>query len=426
MKINCATGPSVRRTSRLASLCLLTVLLAACRDSNAGTPIIWHQGTPPPSVFGRPAEQPSVPETPAPGMAAANPTSWPNMTPIVTKTVESRVGDRLTAAERFQSRPNELGLIPILMYHMYHEIVPTGTTDDGYTRTVVEFRRDLGLLYELGYYVVPLRDIVADEIRAPLGKHPVALTFDDGTANHMRYLVGANGSISIDPESAIGVLEAFFAEYPDFGRGGYFAVPPETCFDWQKAGAEPDQTPYCAQKLRWLLDHGYEVGNHTVDHGDLLDLDDDAFMNEVGGGWLGLAELVPELEPDILAMPYGNYPDSEAHPGQRQMLREGFLYQGVRVSIAGALMVGAEPTVSPSSTGWDPLFIARIRAYDGELGSTEWLYRLAEEPSSLYTSDGDSATITLPVPLEDDLDRTRAERAGKQIVAYDPATGAAV
>ncbi|MCC6792383.1 MAG: polysaccharide deacetylase family protein [Thermomicrobiales bacterium] len=304
--------------------------------------------------------------------------------------------------------------------------MPTGTADDGYTRTVAEFRRDLGLLYELGYYVVPLRDIVADEIRAPLGKHPVALTFDDGTANHMRYLVGVDGSVSIDPESAVGILEAFFAEHPDFGRGGYFAVPPQTCFDWQKAGAEPDQTPFCAQKLRWLLDHGYEVGNHTLDHADLLDLDDDAFMNEVGGGWLGLVEFVPGLEPNILAMPYGNYPDSEAHPGQRQLLRDGFRFRGVQVSIAGALMVGADPAVSPSSTEWDPLYIARIRAYDGELGATEWLNKLAEDPESLYTSDGDPETITLPLPLEGTLDRTRAGHAGKQIIEYDPATGAAI
>jgi hypothetical protein len=201
------------------------------------------------------------------------------------------------------------------------------------------------------------------------------------------------------------------------------------CFDWQGTTTEPDQTPFCAEKLKWLIDHGYEVGDHTVEHEDLLDLDDDAFEAAVGGGWIGLQAIVPELVPSILAMPFGNYPDQDLHPEQREWMRSGFVYDGVEIRLQAALMVGANPAVSPASTEWDPLYVARIRAYDGELGSTEWLDVLSGNPSLLYTSDGDPQTITIPTSLPsslaETLDQSRLLQEGRQIVRYDPLTGSA-
>lgn len=332
----------------------------------------------------------------------------------------------MSAAERLAAQPNELGLIPVLMYHAITKAEPT--TDDGYTRSVAQFEADLQTLYDRGYYVVPLGDVVANRIAAPAGKHPVVLTFDDGTAGHFRYLVNADGTVAIDPDSAVGILERFFAAHPDFGRGGYFAVPASTCFDWDADRAEPDQTPYCGQKLEWLLDRGYEVGNHTVTHADLLDVDDATFTEEVGGGWTGLKAAYPGVTPDILALPFGNYPDRDKHPDQRAMLRDGFTYDGTAVKLRGALMVGANPAYSPASTEWDPLFIARIRTYDGELGSTEWLQTLDANPDQRYTSDGDPLTVTVPAstnPALGDLDRAGTEADGATVVVYDPRTGEA-
>jgi hypothetical protein len=124
-------------------------------------------------------------------------------------------------------------------------------------------------------------------------------------------------------------------------------------------------------------------------------------------------------------MPFGNYPDAELHPDQRSWLREGFTYDGNEIQIVAALMVGANPAVSPFSTEWDPLFIARIQAYDGELGSTEWLDVLAADPSQLYTSDGDVDTITIPSELPPALAGTFAPEnaAGKTVIHYDPTSG---
>src|SRR3954469_19049974 len=114
-------------------------------------------------------------------------------------------------------------MIPVLEYHV---ITTDQSQEAQFTRTVDDFKADLQWLYDHDFYVVPLKDVIADAISAPAGKHPVVLTFDDSTAGQFRYLIGADGSVSIDPDSAVGMMEAFYAAHPDFGRGGFFAVLP--------------------------------------------------------------------------------------------------------------------------------------------------------------------------------------------------------
>lgn len=441
----------MRHTAFGRGICKLIVaitglfFLTSCSGSDDGKrQITWFEGTPPPGFASvadgadRKTLDNSLPtaaitETSVPVLATESPTSLPSPTTtlvVETPVVGEAVGVAtriLTPDERLVSRPNELGMIPVLMYHsIVNEDIQSS---DGYTRSTAQFRADLQLLFDLGYYVVPLSQVVENAIAAPPGKQPVVLTFDDGTAGHFRYLIGEDGSVSIDPESVVGILESFFATHPDFGRGGFFAVPPKTCFDWEADAAEPEQTRYCGQKLAWLVSNGYEIGNHTYDHTDLLDLEDDQFVEKVGQGWTGLTEAYREAKPNILALPFGNYPDREKHPAQRAMMRDGFEYDGQRITIAAALMVGANPASSPASSEWDPLFIARIRAYDGELGSAEWLDVLQDAPNLVYRSDGDPTTITVPEITDKTLgtlDVERLEADGRMIIVYDDDTGDAV
>lgn len=403
------------QTAVLGILTAIVIVLALVdvrnQDQSDSGRIVWLPGMP--STI---TDSSQKAETPA-----------PTTVPVTATLPPASTAAELSPAQRVALKPNELGGIPVLMYHVISPDPPA--VDDGYTRSVAAFKSDLQELYDRNYFVVALADVVEDRINAPAGKHPVALTFDDGTAGQFRYLVAEDGNVSIDPESAVGILESFFVAHPDFGRGGYFAVPSTMCFDWQGTETEPDQTPFCAQKLKWLIDHGYEVGDHTVEHEDLLDLDDDAFEAAVGGGWVGLQTIVPELVPSILAMPFGNYPDQDLHPEQREWMRSGFVYDGVEIRLQAALMVGANPAASPASTEWDQLYVARIRAYDGELGSTEWLNTLSSDPSLVYTSDGNPDTITvpsqLPLSLEGTIDKSRLEQEGKQVIRYDPLTGVA-
>src|SRR5262249_11613956 len=326
-------------------------------------------------------------------------------------------------------KPDELGQIPVIEYH---NLVADPADEAQFARPIADFRADLNWLYKHDFYIVPLRDVIQNQIKAPAGKHPVVLTFDDSYASQFRYLIGNGGSVKIDPDSAVGIIEAMYAKHPDFGRGGFFAVIPNFCFDWTPTTREDDQTKYCAQKIGWLLDNGYEIGNHTRDHKSLYDVSDDEFAAQVGGAIEALQEYDPRVKADIIAMPYGDYP-KKGHEEQREMLRNGFSYDGHDYHMLGALMVGANPSVSPVSTDWDPLYIPRIQAWDKDAQKkdknlqdatslTDWFDLFASDPERLYTSDGDPNTITvpnqIPDPLGDTFDENKAKADGKEMVRY--------
>jgi peptidoglycan/xylan/chitin deacetylase (PgdA/CDA1 family) len=185
-----------------------------------------------------------------------------------------------------------------------------------------------------------------------------------------------------------------------------------------------EQTPYCDDKIAWLLDNGYEVGNHTLNHQSLYNVEDDVFRSEIGGAIQALQEHDPRVEANIIAMTFGDYPDLETRANQREWLRNGFEYDGETVQLIGALMVGAEPAYSPVSTEWDPVFIARIQSgTQNEYGYTAyWFDRFEEAPWSLYRSDGNPATITVPEDLPATMDGTlnvdRIEADGLELIRY--------
>lgn len=327
----------------------------------------------------------------------------------------------LTPQQRVEYAPNELGKIPILQYHLF-------TTDPAeenqFTRTIDDFRADLQWLYDHNFYVIPMADLIRNEISAPPGKHPVVLTFDDATPGQFRLLEQDDGTLLVDPNSAVGVMEEFYRTYDDFGRGGFFALLHFNCFG---GDIEPDQARYCHRKLEWLAQNGYEIGHHTWGHQDLLDIPDEEFQYQIGELWKWIEEHVPAegARPGMLVMPYGNYPDRELHQEQRRMMREGIPYEGETYLLEAAFMVGAEPAPSPSSTEWDHIWIPRIQAFDEEL--ERWLPEMENGGVILYASDGDPNTITvpdpLPGPLEGTLDPDLIAASGKTLIQYDPASG---
>lgn len=425
----------------------MAMFLVSCgAGNNGGTQIQWIEGTSSPALTSHlspgasgPSQQgaagaapgPStVTSTPVPPAATPDPTATPepSATPELAATATMVTGARLTADQLAEFRPNELGKIPVLEYHSF-------TTDPGqagqFTRTIDDFRADLQWLYEHDFYVVPLTSVIDNAIAAPAGKHPVVLTFDDSTAGQFRYLIQDDGSVVIDPDSAIGVLEPFFAEHPDFGRGGFFAVLTQgnSCFGWSSSDVpdEPEQTPFCAQKLGWLLDHGYEVGNHTFNHVSLKKVDDDTFRHEIAEAIRALRSFDARIEANIMVMPFGNYPERQTRGQQRTWLKDGFEWDGERYRVVACLMVGASPTESPISVEFDPMFISRIQVFTAapgleDHGSSYWFPIFELTPELLYTSDGDPGTITVPRELPDTLvgtlDRDRITKDAKQLVEY--------
>jgi peptidoglycan/xylan/chitin deacetylase (PgdA/CDA1 family) len=425
---------------------LLAPLLAACGGDNDSGQVQWIEGTPPPEYLAQfnggetqptatapPAdagEEAPDAEPPATTEPQAEPTAEPTNEPAPPE--EQVTGVKLTAEQLEQYQPNELGLIPVLEYH--------GITDDPdeeeqFTRTLDDFRADLQWLYDHDFYVIPLKDMIQNDIKAPAGKKPVVLTFDDSSVGQFRYLIADDGTVTIDPNSAVGIMEEFYAAHPDFGRGGFFAVIPQDifCFSWKNAEErEDDQNQYCGQKLTWLLDNGYEIGNHSRDHVSLYDISDDEFREQLAGAIIALKEYDPRIEANILAVPFGMYPEAETKQQQRDWLKNGFTWEGEDYLIIGSLMVGSNPTESPNSTDYDSMWIARIQAFDAdakvedaagnpEMNMMDWFALFESEPERLYVSDGDPNTVTVPdeYPVGlGDLNTEQVEAEGKEIVRY--------
>ncbi|MBC8142061.1 MAG: polysaccharide deacetylase family protein [Armatimonadetes bacterium] len=273
------------------------------------------------------------------------------------------------AALPVSNRPaNEAGLVPILEYHRITK-KPTR-----YDRTAADFREDLERLRREHYRPVALQDLLAGKMNLPKGASPVVLTFDDADATQFRYLPMSD----IDPDCAVGILQAFAKKYPDFPVVATFYVLPESAF-----GVAKDR----AAKFKHLRDIGCEIGNHTVTHRSLKSLTDAQVQAELGGAVQKINAILPDTSVTSVALPMGISPKSAA------LLARG-TFAGRPYMNASVLLVGANPSPSPYSENFDPMRLPRIQAVEGESGITDWLNKLGK--SSVYVSDGDDTTVSVP------------------------------
>ncbi len=439
------TSGSIHRTwLRFGVLALLLIpLLVACgRGSNDSTTgqISWVEGTRPAEGNVPPAAteplQPTVevtlvpqPTGPAVESAATEPPVPPTATTgpaVPTKPVVT--GEVLTPEQLQDYQPNELGYVPVLMYHNVVQEYTDEERGDVLFRTEDELRGDLQWLYDHDFYAITLREYIENRITAPAGKHPVVLTFDDSRPNQFYYDVADDGTPTLDPHSVVAILEDFFATHPDFGHAALFAILPIHCFDYE----EPSQTPFCQQKLQWLVDNGYEVANHTWDHQDLTDVSTDVFLQKVGDTIEFVQQNTGQLDAsEALILPYGNFPDTDVNPDALQewkWIRNGFDYNGQQYQLWTVVAAGAEPAPSPNSTTFDEMSIARIGGKnepgpgEGNLFLDFWFGQFESRPDLLYTSDGNPDTITVPEDLPPEqqgtLDVEKIESSGKQLIQY--------
>jgi len=277
--------------------------------------------------------------------------------------------------------PNELGRIMILEYHKIDY------PEDRWTRTPENFRRDLETLYARGYRLVSLGDLLDGRLAVPAGTTPVVLTFDDSSPGQFRYLE-QNGTLEIDPKSAVGILEAFLRERPDFGRGATFFVlpaanPPNRLFN---------QPAHAGKKLQYLVSRGYEIGNHTLWHANLGKYDEATVRAQIAGAQQWIQRHVPDYRPRTLALPHGVYPKdvSWALRGSAN---------GATYSHDAILMVAGGAAPSPFSRAFDPVRLPRIQAVEAELAS--WLRYFERHPRERFVSDGDPDVITVPAGSRD-------------------------
>ena len=293
--------------------------------------------------------------------------------------------------------PNELGEIMVLMYH---EI---GHPEGEWQRTPENFRRDLETLYTEGYRLVSLDDVVQGEIDIPAGTSPVVLTFDDANRGNFNYLE-QNGEMELDPDCAVAILEDFYAKYPDFGLAATFYIYYPNPFR---------QPALIEEKLNYLVDKGFDIGNHTYGHANLGRIGPTEIQRELALHQKHTEQYIPGYIVRSLALPYGASSQDHAH-----LLLEGS-YEGTRYRNEAVLLVGANPAPSPFHQKFNPARLPRIRASEmntAGVGMYDWLDVLEANPQRRYVSDGNPNTIMVPESLQDALDKNRA--GNREIIIY--------
>lgn len=296
---------------------------------------------------------------------------------------------------------NELGRVPIMMYHGIHNVASNyigGNVDkDGYQRTSSAFRNDLEFYYSNGYRMVRLIDYVNGIIDVPIGFSPIVLTFDDGLDNNIKVLgLDDNGDIIIDPNSAVGILEEFKSKYSDFNVTATFFVN----------GSLFNQDEYNDKILNWLIDHGYDIGNHSYSHSDFSKIDSNRSVYEIGSVYKLLDSFIGNKYVPIVALPFGS-PYNKSHSNFSFIMSGN--YGGFDYNTLSTLRVGWESDYSPFSNAFDKSFLKRIRAYDNNGKDYDISYNFKLLESNRYISDGDKNLIVFPDDLKNEFNNFSLE-----------------
>ncbi|MBC7247267.1 MAG: polysaccharide deacetylase family protein [Actinobacteria bacterium] len=293
----------------------------------------------------------------------------------------------LMESELHRLKVNELGAVMILEYHRIAE-------EGRWSRTPENFRSDLAYLYEQGYRCISLKDLVTNNISVPAGYTPLVITFDDSDPSQFRY-IEENGELVIDPRCAVGVMEEFSREHPDFNMTATFYVLPVLF----------GQEEYAETKLAYLVEHGYDIGNHTMNHVSLGEASTETILKELSGNIAMVQRYLPAYQQTSIALPNGS------EPKDYNVLRYGD-YEGVKIDFLASLLVGANPAPAPCDRSFDPLRLPRIQALDpsldtGDCGLYAWVQYFMENPERRYVSDGDPTTVTIPKHMEERVDKEK-------------------
>lgn len=273
-------------------------------------------------------------------------------------------------------RPDESGEIMIIMYHNLSE---TNTT---YSRTIESFKADLQRLYDMGFSSVSMKDYIDGSFDIEAGRTPVVLTFDDGHRSNFNYLETEDG-LEIDPECVVGILDAFYEENPTFGRSAIFYL---------NAGNPFGQPKYLEQKLQYLFDHGYEIGNHAYNHEDLTKLDAEGIQRALGKNTTHFNKLNQNLVMRSLALPYGKSPQTDE---MKTYVIKG-QFEGVEYSNQTVLKVGWKPYVPVYHVDFNKSGVHRVQSGDGDMQLTWWLDEYEKNPQRRFVSDGLEDRISVP------------------------------
>lgn len=299
------------------------------------------------------------------------------------ETEESEEIDPVAAID-LSIEPNELGEIMILMYH------GIGHEESVWQRTPENFRKDLEYMYQNKYQMISLNDYAKGEIKTKAGYTPIILTFDDGRQNNFNY-IEQDGELIIDPDCAVGILEEFKEKYDDFDVTVSFFL-----------NANPfGQKEYTEPKIKWLVENGYDIGNHTYNHYELELLSSDEIQAEIGSVNNIIKAIIPDYEVETLALPHGSNPKKE----NLEIMLSGE-YEGNKYKTIATLDVGWRPAYSPFDTLIDFNSLYRVTASEinvDNCGIYDYFKSFENGTRERFISDGNPEVVTIPKKHEEYL-----------------------
>ena len=303
---------------------------------------------------------------------------------------------------------NELGKVPIMMYHGIRERTSSSTgtiggnvDKDGYNRTPDAFRKDLEFYYDKGYRMIRLEEYINGNIDVPYGYSPIILTFDDGNEDNIKVTgLDDNGNIIIDENSAVGILEAFKKNHPDTNVTATFFVN----------GGIFNQKEYNEKILKWMIENGYDIGNHTQTHLDIKKSSSDRVQKEIAYVYDELEEIIPGKYVNIIALPFGS-PYTKDHENYKYVLESN--YNNKTYNTKAALRVGWEPEVSPFDKDFDMTFLKRCRAYDNNGKEFDIQMVFTNLEKNKYISDGNKDIIVIK-----ETDSSKLNTTDKKVITY--------
>ena len=218
-----------------------------------------------------------------------------------------------------------------------------------------------------------LHDYLNNEMKVPVGCTPIIFTFDDGYRTQFSLVEAEDGTYVANPDSAVGVMEKFYKEHPDFGLNGTFFINSTGYFG--DVGTRRD-------KLLYLINKGFEIGNHTNTHVNFSKASIAEIQKEIGTVVKDVYDNTDGYVVDTLALPFGisskEYADY-IHRGE---------YDGIKYENKVILLVGANPVLAANNEDVNLLRLPRVRARGGnkavECDLYWWLEKMEKNPEMKY------------------------------------------
>jgi hypothetical protein len=287
-------------------------------------------------------------------------------------------------------KPNELGRIPVLEYHLI------GDKEARWERERGQFRKDLELLYARGYRPVSASEMVDGKIDLPRGLSPVVFTFDDASPGQFKY-IERNGQLEVDPGSAVGIWLDFAKQHPDWKNKAVWCM-----LSGAEAGRsffgdkniEGQKTEWRHRKVKFLHDQGFELCNHTLWHAQLSKYPDAFVQEQIARLQLAVDSVVPGYRIRTFALPLGLWPKNRAlaEKGSWTDPKSGKVTSYDHDVI---LEVSGGPARGPNDPQFNGLSVNRVQVYLNELEKT--LDQL-DRSGNRYVSDGNPGTVARKTP----------------------------